>query len=167
MIWYGPRAFINFFSPSLFPPHYFKSLLQHTTTHSIAFRNTLWMSLDKCHAILPQIASELTVNTHLVQSPYRSNSSKPQIVIQAHLTYFCTMLISHTTLPGFPHPTFRQWHWSPDDVDINNSLIHGSQFRKEVVSYWFIVSKSLVIIPNFSISLHQCILFYYVSLILK
>ena len=78
-----------------------------------------------------------------------------------------TMLIGHTTSPSFPCPTFGQWHWSPHNVDINNSLIHGSWFRKEVVSYWFIVSKSLVIIPNFSISLHQCILFYYVSLILS
>ena len=94
--------------------------------------------------------------------------------------------------PGFLHPIFGQWHWYPHNVDIeniinillkhsnwqkrefpwwgnvdiNNSLIHGSWFRKEVLSYQFIASKSLIIIPNFSISLHQCILFYYVQLIL-
>ena len=78
----------------------------------------------------------------------------------------CTMLIGHTTFPRFQHPIFRQWHWSPYNVDINNSSIYGSWFRKEVISYWFIASTSLIIMPNFSISLHQCILFCYVNLIL-
>ena len=73
-----------------------------------------------------------------------------------------TLLIGHTTFPSFSHPTFQQWHWSPHKVDINNSLIHGSRFRKEVISYWFIVSKSLIIMPDFSINLYQCILFYYI-----
>ena len=75
-------------------------------------------------------------------------------------------LTGYTTFPGFLQPTFRQWHWSPHNVDNNNSLIHGSHFKKEVISYQLVASKSLVIIPHFCISLHQCILFYYVSLIL-
>ena len=75
------------------------------------------------------------------------------------LDTLCTMLVGHTTFPSFLHPTFRQWHWSPHNVDINNSSIHGSQFRKEVISYWYIVSKSLIIMPDFSMYLYQCILF--------
>ena len=82
------------------------------------------------------------------------------------LDTLCTMLIGHITLHSFPHPTFWQWYWSPHKVDINNSLIHGSWFRKEVISYQFIVSKSLIIMPDFSIYLYQCILFYYILLIL-
>ena len=61
-----------------------------------------------------------------------------------------TMLIGHTTFPSFLHPTSWQWHWSPHNVDINNSSIHGSWFRKEVISYQFIMSKSLIIMPDFS-----------------
>ena len=69
------------------------------------------------------------------------------------------MLTGYTIFPSFPQPTFWQWHWSPHNMDINNSSINGSWFRKEVISYQFIASKSLVIMPNFSAYLHQCILF--------
>ena len=69
------------------------------------------------------------------------------------------MLTGYTIFPSFLWPTFWQWHWSPHNRDINNPSIHGSQFRKDVISYWFVASKSLVIVPNFGTYLHQCVLF--------
>ena len=120
-----------------------------------------------------QVSCYITSNWIRIDSQYSPHSvpmlaltlPNPKLSSQ-HTWHTLHQLIGHTTFPRFLHPTFRQWHWCPHNVDINNSSIHGSRFRKEVVSYQFFVSKSLVIIANFSISLHQCILFYYVSLIL-
>ena len=82
------------------------------------------------------------------------------------LDTFCTMLISHTTFPSFPHPIFWQWHWSPHNVDIYNSQIHGSWFREYGISYHFVMSQSLIFVHAFSIYLYQCILFYSIQLII-
>ena len=122
------------FVPPIFPPCYFTPLLQHTTVQSIAFRKeTLCTSFRKCYAILPQIAWELTVSTHLIQSPYCFDSYKPQIIIHAHLTHFALCWLTTLLFPSFPRPTFWQWHWSPHKVDINNSLI---QERSNLISVY-------------------------------
>ena len=81
------------------------------------------------------------------------------------LDTFHIMLIGHTTFPSFLHPTSQQWHWSPHNVDINNSQIHGSQFREHVLSYHFIISKSHIFAHVFYIYLYQWILFYSFQLI--
>ena len=78
------------------------------------------------------------------------------------------MLIGHTTSPSFPWLIFWQWHCSPHHMDIYNSRIHGSWFRKQVISHRFIMSKSPIFVHdcNFSVYLYQCILFYSLQLII-
>ena len=101
-------------------------------------------------------------------------SSSPHVVLTltspnyqpSTLDRFCTMLIGHTTFPSFPHPTFWQWHWYPDNVDIYKFQIHGSPFRKYVVWYHFVMSKSCIFGNVFCTYLYQWILFYLIQLIM-
>ena len=86
---------------------------------------------------------------------------------QACLDTLCQMLIGHTTFPSFLWPTFWQCYWSPHHMDIYNSQIHGSQFRKQVISHCFILSKSPISMHDFSISLYQCVLFYFIQLLVS
>ena len=153
-----------FFLSHPYPHHaILHPLLQHTTTHSIAFRNKNFMNMFR------QVSHYITSNCIRIDSQYLPWPVPRLLWLLQAPDYhpstpdtLCTMLIGYTTFPSFPCPIFRQWHCSPHNVDINNSSIHGSWFRKEVI----IAPKSLAIIPSFNISLHQCILFYYVSLIL-
>ena len=96
---------------------------------------------------------------HVVLTLEKSN------IPQACLDTLCQMFIGCTTFPSFPWPTFQQCHWSPHHVDIYNSQIHGSQFRKQVISYCFILSKSPILMHDFSISLYQEVLFYFIQLL--
>ena len=86
---------------------------------------------------------------------------------QACLDTLWQMLIGHTTFPSFPWPTFWQCHWSPHHVDIYNSQIHGSQFRKQVILYHFVLSKSPILIHEFNRSLFQGVLFYFIQLLVS
>ena len=82
------------------------------------------------------------------------------------LDIFCITLIGHTTFPSFPHPTSQQWHWSPHNVDIYNSQIHGSWFMEHIISYHFVMSKSCIFGMFSAYNLHQWILFYSFQLIM-
>ena len=99
-------------------------------------------------------------SSHVVLTLEKSN------IPQACLDKLCKMLIGHTTFPSFLCPIFWQCHWSPYHVDIYISQIHGSQFRKRVILHGLILSKSPVLMHYFSISLYQCILFYFIQLII-
>ena len=51
-------------------------------------------------------------------------------------------------------------------MDIYNFQVHGSQFRIQVISHHFIMSKAPVLMHDFSIGLHQYVLFYFLHLII-
>ena len=166
MIWYGLRAFANIFFFGVFHPYLHLAILhilfQPITVQLIDFRKNLMYQFRN-------VSCYITTNCTRIDKQYSPHPVpmsfwllKAPIIHQACLDTLCTMLIGHTTFPNFLHSTFQQWHWSPHNVDINNSSIHGSQFRKEVISHQFVMSKSLIFVPDFSIYLYKCILFYYI-----
>ena len=107
----------------------------------------------KWQAVLTSSSSHVVLTLEISNTP------------QACLDTLCKLLIGHTTFPSFLQPTFQQLHWSPYHMDINNSSIHGSRIRKWIISHHFIMSKSPTFVHDFSIYLYQCILFYYIQLI--
>ena len=113
-----------------------------------------------------KIEEELTNSTHLVDFPCHNDSWKLEIP-QAHLDTLCYMIIGHVTFPSFLQPTFWQCHWSPCHMDIYNSQISDYQFRKSAILFHFILSKSLLIMHDFSLKLYKCILFYCIKLIIS
>ena len=164
MIWCRPCVLTNFFF-CVFHLYLHLAILhlpfQPITVQSIAFRkNLIYQFRNVSHYITSNcIRIDKQYSPHPVSMSFWLWQSP--IICQAHLDTLHTMLIGHTTFSGFPHPTFHQWHWSPYNVDFNNSLIHGSRFRKEVISHQFVMSKSLIFMSDFSTYMYQCILMDY------
>ena len=92
----------------------------------VPFRITLCTNLTMFHATLNKNwqAALTSSSSHVILTLGTSNIPQPCP------DTLCKLLIGHTTFPSFPQPTFWQWLWSPYHMDINNSMIHGSQFRK-------------------------------------
>ena len=107
-----------------------------------------------CHTLLPQNCLRINSQYSPCPVPVSLWTWQTQTYHPSTFDTICNMLTDYTNFPKFPQPSFQQWHWSPHNMDMNNSSIHGSQFRKEAISYQFIASKSLVIIL---ISVHTCI----------
>ena len=129
----------------------------HSSTPQCPHLKTLCASLAMCHALLLQ-------NCLRIRSVLTSSSSHVVVNLLAphyHPSTFDTihnMLNGYNIFPSFPWPTFQQWHWSPHNMDINNPWFMVLKSEKDIISYQFVASKSLIIILKSSTYSHQCIL---------
>ena len=112
------------------------------TSPTPAHYNTLYSSWKNFMNKLRQMSLSITSNCIRIDSQYSPHPVPMSLWLLQALNYhpstpdmLQTMLIGNTTFPSFPHPTFWQWHWSLHNIYINNSSIHGSWFREEVISY--------------------------------
>ena len=107
----------------------------------------------------------MTSSTHLVQFPCHFGSWK----------------IQYPT--GMPWPILPNAHWTLLFQVFPNPLFDSVigvyttwifiiprfmvlEFRKQVILHHFVLSKSPVLMHDFSISLYQCVLFYFIQLII-